>query len=195
MKKRTWFDAITRETKVPSKHVRMILYAVGFGLICAFTLTLFTGSYNGTCYGLVFGSLFGTLFAVLSRAIARQIGEGGILWYGFAGIFSGAISGALTKMICTPIANEVLTAVYGQLESPVQIAFYAVVCAAYLGGFFGLFQSLIFGRSLSTQEIGYDALLKQDSAKSEAQTAQLPEKNMKQPVKQLSDPIEANRNS
>ncbi|MGQ9806293.1 MAG: hypothetical protein ACUVRP_09480 [Chlorobiales bacterium] len=191
MKKRTWFDAITREKKLPSKHARMLLYAVGFGLICAFTLTLFTGSYNGTCYGLIFGLIFGALFALLSRAIARQIGEGGLLWYGFAGILSGAISGALTKMICTPIANEVLTAVYGRLESPVQIAFYAVVCAAYLGGFFGLSQSLIFGKSISTQEIGYDASLKQDSAKSETQTAQLPEKNMKQ----LSDPIEANRNS
>lgn len=107
MKKRTWFDSITRDKKTPSQYTRMALYAVGFGLICAFTLTLFTGSYNGTCYGLVFGLLFGVLFAVLSRYIARQIGEGGILWYGFAGILSGAISGALTKMICTPIANEV----------------------------------------------------------------------------------------
>jgi hypothetical protein len=189
MKKRTWFDSITRDKKTPSQYARMALYAVGFGLICAFTLTLFTGSYNGTCYGLVFGVLFGMLFAMLSRYIARQIGEGGILWYGFAGILSGAISGALTKMICTPIAHEVLTAVYGRLESPVQIAFYAVVCAAYLGGFFGLFQSLIFGRSVSTQEVGYDASFKQDSIKHE-HDHQLP----KESPKQLSEPIEINRN-
>lgn len=180
MKKRTWFDAITRETNAPSKHVRMMLYAVGFGLICAFTLTLFTGSYNGTCYGLVFGMLFGVLFAISSRFIARQIGEGGILWYGFAGVISGALSGSLTKMICTSIAYEVLTAVYGRLESPVQIAFYAVVCAAYLGGFFGLFQSLIFGRSVSTQEIEYDESFKQNSIKSEKQASQLPKKNIKE---------------
>ena len=190
MKKRTWFDSITRDKKTPSQYTRMALYAVGFGLICAFTLTLFTGSYNGTCYGLVFGLLFGVLFAVLSRYIARQIGEGGILWYGFAGILSGAISGALTKMICTPIANEVLTAVYGRLESPMQIAFYAVVCAAYLGGFFGLFQSLIFGRSVSTQEVGYDASFKTDSIKQKKQMAQPSEKN----TKQLSEPIEPERN-
>jgi hypothetical protein len=169
----------------------MILYAVGFGLICAFTLTLFTGSYNGTCYGLIFGMIFGTLFALLSRYIARQIGEGGILWYGFAGILSGAISGALTKIICTPIAREVLTAVYGRLESPVQIAFYAVVCAAYLGGFFGLFQSLIFGRSVALDEVRYDASFKQDSIKQREQMTQ----SSKKVIKQLSDPIEANRNN
>lgn len=167
----------------------MAFYAVGFGLICAFTLTLLTGSYNGTCYGFVFGGLFGILFAMLSRYIARQIGEGGILWYGFAGMASGAISGALTKMLCTPIANEVLTAVYGRLESPVQVAFYAVVCAAYLGGFFGLAQSLIFSRSVSTQEVGYDASFKQDSIKSEHDYP-LPKKS----PKQLSEPIEPEHN-
>ncbi len=176
MKKRTWFDSITRDKKTPSQYARMALYAVGFGLICAFTLTLFTGSYNGTCYGFVFGALFGVLFATLSRYIARQIGEGGILWYGFAGILSGAISGAVTKMICTPIAHEVLTAIYGRIDSPVQLAFYAVVCAAYLGGFFGLFQSLIFGRSVSTQEVGYDASFKPDSIKQKKQMAQPSEK-------------------
>ncbi len=191
MKKRTWFDAVTRETKPSSRFARTALYAVGFGLICAFTLTLFTGSYNGTCYGLVFGVLFGVLFSISSRFIARQIGEGGILWNGFTGVISGAISGALTKMICTSIAHEVLSTVYGRIESPVQLAFYAVVCAAYLGGFFGLFQSLIFGRSVSTQAIGYDASLKSDSVQSEAQTAQLPERN----AKQLPEPIEANRHS
>lgn len=191
MKKRTWFDAVMRDTKMPSKHTRMILYAVGFGLICAFTLTLFTGSYNGTCYGLIFGLIFGALFALLSRYIARQIGEGGILWYGFAGILSGAISGALTKIICTPIAREVLTSVYGQLESPVQIAFYAVVCAAYLGGFFGLFQSLIFGRSVALEEVRYDASFKQDSIKQREQMTQ----SSKKVIKQLSDPIEANHNN
>ncbi len=191
MKKRTWFDAVTRETKYSSRYMRAALYAVGFGLICAFTLTLFTGSYNGTCYGLVFGVLFGVFFAIFSRFIARQIGEGGILWNGFAGVISGAISGALTKMICTPIAHEVLSTVYGRIESPVQLAFYAVVCAAYLGGFFGLFQSLIFGRSASTQEVGYDISLKQDSVKSKSQAAQLPETH----TKQLPEPIEANRNS
>ncbi len=189
MKQRTWFDSITRDKKKPSQYARIALYAVGFGLICAFTLTLFTGSYNGTCYGFVFGAIFGVLFAALSRYIARQIGEGGILWYGFAGILSGAISGALTKMICTSIANEVLTAVYGRLESPVQIAFYAVVCAAYLGGFFGLFQSLIFGSSVSMQEVGYDTAFKRDSIKSE-HNRQLPQKGQKQ----LSEPIETERN-
>ncbi len=184
MKKRTWFDAITRETKVPTKYARMALYAVGFGMICAFTLTLFTGSYNGTCYGLIFGLLFGVMFASISRWIARQIGEGGILWYGFAGILSGALSGALTKMICTSIAREVLTVVYGRLESPVQIAFYAVVCAAYLGGFFGLFQSLIFGRSVSTQDIGYDASFKRE-----------PANELQETTTQLSEPIEVKRSN
>jgi len=184
MKKRTWFDAITRETKVPTKYARMALYAVGFGMICAFTLTLFTGSYNGTCYGLIFGLLFGMMFASLSRWIARQIGEGGILWYGFAGILSGALSGALTKMICTSIAHEVLSSVYGRIESPVQLAFYAVVCAAYLGGFFGLFQSLIFGRSVATQEIRYDESFKRD------QTSELSERS----AKELPELMEVKRN-
>ncbi len=184
MKKRTWFDAITRETKTPSKYARMGLYAIGFGLICAFTLTLFTGSYNGTCYGLIFGMLFGVMFASISRWIARQIGEGGILWYGFAGILSGALSGALTKMICTSIAHEVLSAVYGRIESPVQLAFYAVVCAAYLGGFFGLFQSLIFGRSVSTQEIRYDTSFKREQAN------ELSERH----AKELPEPMEVKRN-
>ncbi len=183
MKKQTWFNAITRQTKAPSKYARVAVYAVGFGLICAFTLTLFTGSYNGTCYGLIFGILFGVMFASISRWIARQIGEGGILWYGFAGILSGALSGALTKMICTSIAHEVLSAVYGRIESPVQLAFYAVVCAAYLGGFFGLFQSLIFGRSVSTQDIGYDSSFKREQANERHETS----------TKQLPEPIEVKR--
>ena len=180
MKKRTWFDAITRETKWSSKYARAAVYAVGFGLICAFILTLFTGSYNGTCYGLIFGMLFGVMFASISRWIARHIGEGGILWYGFAGI----LSGALTKIICTPIANEVLSAVYGRIESPVQLAFYAVVCAAYLGGFFGLFQSLIFGRSVAIQDIQYDESFKRD------QTSELSERS----AKELPEPMEVKRN-
>jgi hypothetical protein len=184
MKKRTWFDAITRETKWSSKYARAAVYAVGFGLICAFILTLFTGSYNGTCYGLIFGMLFGVMFASISRWIARHIGEGGILWYGFAGILSGALSGALTKIICTPIANEVLSAVYGRIESPVQLAFYAVVCAAYLGGFFGLFQSLIFGRSVAIQDIQYDESFKRD------QTSELSERR----AKELPEPMEVKRN-
>ncbi len=191
MKKQTWFDTVTRETKHPPRFARTAIYAIGFGLICAFTLTFFTGSYNGTCYGLVFGMLFGVLFATSSRFIAHQIGEGDLWWNGCAGVISGAISGALTKMICTSIAHDVLSTVYGRIESPVQLAFYVVVCAAYLGGFFGLFQSLIFGRSVSTPAFEDDALLKQDSVKSEAQTAQLPECT----TKQLPEPIEANRNS
>ncbi len=181
MKKRTWFHAIMRETKTPSKYARAAIYAISFGLISALTLTLFTGSYNGTCYGFIFGVLFGLLFAGLSRFIARQIGEGGILWYGFAGILSGTFSGALTKIICTPIAHEVLSAVYGHIESPVQLAFYAVVCAAYLGGFFGLFQSLIFGSSLSTQETECDAAFKPEQAHELAN------------MRQLSEPIEIKR--
>lgn len=189
MRQQSWFDSITRDARRPHKHSRTLLYAVGFGLICAFTLTLFTGSFDGTCYGLVFGLLFGALFSASSRLIARHIGEGGILWNGFAGVISGAISGAVTKMICTPIAHEALTAVYGRIDSPVQLAFYAVVCAAYLGGFFGLFQSLIFGRSVSTQEVRYDASFNQKSDE-EKPIAQLPENS----DKRLSEPIEAKRN-
>ncbi len=181
MQKRTWFEAIMRTTKTPTHYVRMALYAIGFGMICAFTLTLLTGSYNGTCYGLIFGLLFGVLFATVSRYIARQIGEGGIIWYGFAGVFSGTISGALTKMICSSIADEVLSAVYGPINSPVQLAFYAVVCAAYLGGFFGLFQSLIFGRSTSTDDVEYDTSLKRDCLKAEEDTTPLLKDSMKQP--------------
>lgn len=155
-RKRTWLASVTRETKWRSDYARAAFYAAAFGLICAFTLTLFSSSYNGTCYGLVFGVLFGVMFSITSRYIARRIGEGGILWYGFAGIISGAVCGALTKIICSPIAHEVLTKVYGRIEHPPQMAFYAVVCAAYLGGFFGLFQSLIFGKKISFEEVGYE---------------------------------------
>jgi hypothetical protein len=154
--KRRWLDSVMRETKWSSDYARAAFYAAGFGLICAFTLTIFTGSYNGACYGLVFGVLFGGAFAVLSRYIARRIGEGGILWYGFAGIISGGVCGALAKMICSPIASEVLTKVYGRIDHPPQMAFYAVVCAAYLGGFFGLFQSLIFGKKVNLEEVGFE---------------------------------------
>ncbi|MCS6988081.1 MAG: hypothetical protein NZM06_01005 [Chloroherpetonaceae bacterium] len=153
MRRQALLDAMTRETKWRSPSWRVAFYAAGFGLICSFVLTLFSGSYDGTCYGFVYGLTFGALFSLLSRWIARQIGEGGILWNGFAGFVAGAISGATTKILCSPIAEKVLSAVYGRIESPVQLAFYAVVYAAWLGGFFGLFQSLFFGRSVAQDDL------------------------------------------
>ncbi|MCS7012586.1 MAG: hypothetical protein RMI34_03245 [Chloroherpetonaceae bacterium] len=95
---------------------------------------------------MTFGALFGLFFLWLSRTLRQKLGEvfGSILIYGFSGTAAGAFAGALTKIICTPIAALVLDAIYGNTIGEPERAFYAVVYAGFLGGFFGLVKALFF---------------------------------------------------
>jgi len=120
--------------------------AAVFAALCAFFCLIFSLHWQGAIYGATFGSLFGIISLYLTRLLTRHLGEvfADTLIYGFAGTASGALAGALTKIICTPIAQLVLDAVYGNTIGEPERAFYAVVYAGFLGGFFGLVQALFF---------------------------------------------------
>lgn len=123
-----------------------LLHSGAFSAICAFFCTVFSFHWQGLVYGMTFGALFGTLFLWVSRVLMQLLGNvfGPILIYGFAGTATGAFAGALTKVLCTPIAALVLDAIYGNTIGESERAFYAVVYAGFLGGFFGLVKALFF---------------------------------------------------
>ncbi len=126
-----------------------VFNATLFSGLCAFFCLIFSFHWQGAIYGATFGMLFGTLCFWTTRTLTRHLGDvfGSTLLYGFAGTASGALAGGLTKVICTPIASIVLDAIYGNTIGEPERAFYAIVYAGFLGGFFGLAQALFFDGS------------------------------------------------
>ncbi len=143
----------------------LLVNAAIFAALCAFFCLVFSLHWQGAIYGATFGMLFGAISFYLTRLLTRYLGDifADILIYGFAGTASGALAGGLTKIICTPIAQLVLDAIYGNTIGEPERAFYAVVYAGFLGGFFGLVQVLFLsGAQAVKQSEGKPLVIKEE---------------------------------
>lgn len=164
----------------------MLFNAALFSALCAFFCLVFSFHWQGAIYGATFGLLFGAISFCMARALMRHLGDvfGSILIYGFVGTASGALAGGLAKIICSPIASIVLDAIYGNTIGEPERAFYAIVYAGFLGGFFGLAQALFFdgARAVDAAE-GKPIVIKEELEEKKPAAPNAPPKKAVPPLK------------
>ncbi len=120
-----------------------------FSGLCAILFWVVDKSGYGFRIGLIWGGVFGGLFYWVSRKVNQFVGDGsaGLITNGFSGTVSGTMASFATHLVFGINLHAFIIGVFGDMSAGVsQIAFYVMAEGAFLGGGFGVFQSLLMGK-------------------------------------------------
>jgi hypothetical protein len=120
-----------------------------FSALCAGLFWIVDQSGFGFQIGMIWGGFFGAFFYVISRKINQTMGDGsaGLFTNGFSGTVAGTFAAFVSHLVFGPNLDAFIISIFGDMQAGVsQMAFYVMVEGAFLGGGFGVFQSLIMGK-------------------------------------------------
>jgi|GEM_PF-1783729 len=137
-------QSISRQTISP-----ILANAFLFSALCALLFWIVDKSGYGFQIGMLWGAVYGLIFYQISRKINQFMGDGtaGLFTNGFSGTIAGTLSSFTVHLFFGLALDKFIISIFGDMSiGAPQLAFYTIVEGAFLGGGFGVAQTLIFGK-------------------------------------------------